>query len=112
MNSKQYPGNADRLPDQPAVKWPGYELVSPVIPAAVETFGCHLGAPFQDLLRMCARRATTSRVRDESSIGAEASRLLYFYRQRMSVILQRSQAQSIHHQSARVIHSTSWELDL
>jgi hypothetical protein len=27
-----------------------------LIPAAVETFGC-LGAPFQDLLRMCARRA-------------------------------------------------------
>jgi hypothetical protein len=35
-----------------------------LIPAAVESFGC-LGAPFQDLLRMCARRAaTTSRVRD------------------------------------------------
>jgi hypothetical protein len=51
---------ADHLPDDT------------LIPAAIETFGC-LGAPFQDLLRMCARHAATSQVRDGSLIEAEAS---------------------------------------
>jgi hypothetical protein len=76
-----------------------------IIPAALETFGC-LGAPFHDLLRECARCAAISRVQDESFIGAEASRSLYYCRQRISVSLQRSQARSIHHRSAQAIYST------
>jgi hypothetical protein len=73
-----------------------------LIPIAVETFGC-LGAPFslsKIFFGMCARHAATLRVRDESLIGAESSRLLRYYRQRISVSLQRNQARSIHHRSA------------
>ncbi len=76
-----------------------------LIPAAVETFGC-LGAPFLDLLRTCARRAAASRARDDSMIDAEASRMLSYYRQRISVSLQRSHARTIHHRSARAVYST------
>jgi hypothetical protein len=55
---------------------------------------------------MSARRGATSRVQDESLIGEEASQLLYYYRQQSLVSLERSQARSIHHRSARAVQST------
>lgn len=55
---------------------------------------------------MCAQRSAGLRVSDESQVGEEAARLLRFYRQRISVSLQRSQARAVHHRSARAVQST------
>jgi hypothetical protein len=65
-----------------------------------------LGGSIPGVAPYCARRAAASRVRDDALVGAEASRLLCYYRQRLSVSLQRSQARAIHHRSARAVHST------
>ena len=99
-------GHAARAAE--ALKTTKYSDHSPddsLIPAAVETFGC-LGGQFDSLLRTCAQRAAALRVSDESQIGEEASRLLRYYRQRVSVSLQRSQARAIHHRAARAVQCT------
>ena len=98
-------GHAARAAE--ALKTTKYSDHSPddtLVPAAIETYGC-LGGQFDSLLRTCARRAAALRV-DESQIGEEASRLLRYYRQRVSVSLQRSQARAIHHRAARAVQST------
>ncbi len=99
-------GHAARVAEAAkAAKYADHSPDDTLIPAAVETFGC-FGGPFDRLLRMCARRTAALRVADEGQVGEEASRLLTYYRQRISVSLQRSQARAIHHRSARAVQST------
>ena len=58
-------------------------------PLAVETYGC-LDGPFDNFLRECARRAVAS-----GTTSASSSTLACFFRQRVSVALQRAQAVAI-----------------
>ena len=75
------------------------------IPLAVETYGC-LDSSFDEFLGTCARRAAELRIGglDPRQL---TSRLLCFYRQRVSVALQRSQARAVHHRAARAVLSSS-----
>jgi hypothetical protein len=57
---------------------------------------------FLDVCSLCSHVASPRR----GLIGAQASWLLSYYRQRISISLQRSRAQSIHYQLARAIQST------
>ncbi len=99
-------GHAARVAEAAkAAKYADHSPDDRLIPAAIETFGC-FGGPFDRLLRMCAQRAAALRVSDESQVADEASRLLRYYRQRISVSLQRSQARAVHHRSARAVQST------
>jgi hypothetical protein len=99
-------GHAARVAEAAkAAKYADHSPDDRLIPAAIETFGC-FGGPFDRLLRMCAQRAAGLRVSDESQVGEEAARLLRFYRQRISVSLQRCQARAVHHRSARAVQST------
>ena len=99
-------GHAARVAEATkAAKYADHSPDDTLIPAAVETFGC-FGGPFDRLLRMCARRTAALRVADEGQVEEETSRLLTYYRQRISVSLQRSQARAIHHRSARAVQST------
>ena len=99
-------GHAARVAEAArAAKYSDHSPDDTLIPAAIEIFGC-LGDPFTGLLRTCAQRAAALRVSDDSQIAEEASQLLRYYRQRISVSLQRSQARAIHHRSARAVQST------
>ena len=75
------------------------------IPLAVETYGC-LDSAFDEFLGTCARRAAELRMGGLDSCPL-AARLLCFYRQRVSVTLQRSQARAVHHRAARAVFSSS-----
>jgi hypothetical protein len=83
---------------------------------AVETHGC-LGEEFQRFLRRCAQRgAAISRgeipedtrfaTEEETGLSGRGARLLAYYRQRVAVALQRSQAVLIHERAARALESS------
>jgi hypothetical protein len=82
---------------------------------AVETHGC-LGEEFQRFLRGCAQRgARISRgeipenrfaTKEERGLSGLGARLLAYYRQRVAVALQRSQAVLIHDRAARALESS------
>jgi hypothetical protein len=82
---------------------------------AVETHGC-LGEEFQRFLRRCAQRgAAISRgeipedrfaTEEETGLSGRDARLLAYYRQRVAVALQRSQAVLIHDRAARALESS------
>ena len=55
----------------------------------METYGC-LDGPFDDFLRECARRAA-----DSGTTSASFSTLACFFRERVSVALQRAQAVAV-----------------
>src|SRR3569623_1824267 len=63
--------------------------------------GHRLGA-MDEFLGTCARRAAELRMGGLDS-APMASRLLCYFRQRVSVSLQRSQARAVHHRAARAI---------
>jgi hypothetical protein len=81
----------------------------------VETHGC-LGEEFQRFLRRCAQRgAAISRgeipedrfaTEEETGLSGRGARLLAYYRQRVAVALQRSQAVLIHERAARALESS------
>jgi hypothetical protein len=73
------------------------------VPLAVETYGC-LDSAFDGLLGTCARRATELRARGLGSVPM-ASRLISYYRSRVLISLQSSQARAIHHRAARAVQS-------
>lgn len=77
------------------------------IPMAVETYGC-LGTAFDGFLSQCARRAAQAGVVDgEHELGREVSRMLCYFRQRVSISLQRSQARAVHYRSARAVATST-----
>jgi hypothetical protein len=65
------------------------------VPLAVETYGC-LDFAFDGFLGTCARRAAELRAGGLGSVPM-GSRLISYYRSRVSISLQRSQARAIHH---------------
>jgi hypothetical protein len=75
------------------------------VPLAVETYGC-LDSAFQGFLGACARRAAELRAGGLGSVPM-ASRLISYYRSRVSISLQRSQARAIHHRAARAVQSST-----
>jgi hypothetical protein len=71
------------------------------IPLAVETFGC-LNSSFDEFLGTCARRAAELRMGGLDS-APMAPKLLCYFRQRVPISFQRSQARTVHHRAARAI---------
>ena len=84
-----------------AVKYGDHPADDTFIPLAVETYGC-LDSAFDEFLGTCARRAAELRMGGLDSAPL-ASRLLCYFRQRVSVSLQRSQARAVHHRAARAV---------
>jgi hypothetical protein len=83
------------------VKYGDHPADDTFIPLAVETFGC-LDSSFDEFLGTCARRAAELRMGGLDS-APMASRLLCYFRHRVSISLQRSQARAVHHRAARAI---------
>lgn len=83
------------------VKYGDHPADDTFIPLAVETYGC-LDSSFDEFLGTCARRAAELRMGGLDS-APMASRLLCYFRQRVSVSLQRSQARAVHHRAARAV---------
>jgi hypothetical protein len=75
------------------------------VPLAVETYGC-LDSAFDGFLGTCAGRAAELRAGGLGSVPI-ASRLISYYRSRVSISLQRSQARAIHHRAARAVQSST-----
>jgi hypothetical protein len=75
------------------------------VPLAVETYGC-LDSAFDGFLGTCARRAAELRAGGLGPVPV-ASRLICYYRSRVSISLQRSQARAIHHRAARAVQSST-----
>jgi hypothetical protein len=75
------------------------------IPLAAETYGC-LDSTFDGFLRTCTRRAAELRAGGLGSVPM-ASRLISYYRSRVSISLQRSQVRAIHHRAARAVQSST-----
>jgi hypothetical protein len=67
------------------------------VPLAVETYGC-LDSAFDEFLGTCARLAAELRAGGLGPVPV-ASRLICYYRSRVSISLQRSQARAIHHRA-------------
>ena len=66
--------------------------------------GC-LDTAFDEFLGTCARRAAELRMGGLDS-APTASRLLCYFRRRVSVSLQRSQARAVHHRAARAVQQS------
>jgi hypothetical protein len=75
------------------------------VPLAVETYGC-LDSMFDGFLGTCARRAAELRAGDLVSVPM-ASRRISYYRSRVLISLQRSQARAIQHRAARAVQSST-----
>jgi hypothetical protein len=75
------------------------------VPLAVETYGC-LDSAFDEFLGTCARRDAELWAGGLGSVPM-ASRLISYYRSRVSISLQRSQARAIHHRAARAVQSST-----
>jgi hypothetical protein len=75
------------------------------VPLAVETYGC-LDSAFDGFLGTCARRAAELRAGGLRPVPV-ASRLICYYRSRVSISLQRSQARAIYHTAARAVQSST-----
>jgi hypothetical protein len=84
-----------------AVKYGDHPADDTFIPLAVKTFGC-LNSSFDEFLGTCARRAAELRMGGLDS-ASMAFKLLCYFRQRVSISLQRSQARVVHHRAARAI---------
>jgi hypothetical protein len=68
-------------------------------------YGC-LDSAFDGFLGTCARRAAELRAGGLGSVPM-ASKLISYYRSRVSISLQRSQARAIHHRAARAVQSST-----
>jgi hypothetical protein len=73
------------------------------VPLALETYGC-LDLAFNRFLGTCARRAAELRAGGLGSVPM-ASRLISYYRSRVLISLQHSQARAIHQRAARAVQS-------
>jgi hypothetical protein len=99
-------GHAARLAAEMKVgKYGNHFSDDTFVPLAVETYGC-LDSAFDGFLGTCARRSTELRAGGLGPVPLASTGLICYYRSRVLISLQRSQARAIHHRAARAVQSS------